>query len=382
MRAALLTNILTPYRVPVYRALAGDDLHWRIFTNAETEFDRSWSVDAFALDVERVASLSIRRSFAFGGRHASQRTTTHLPVGLLASLRRFSPDVVVSAELGPRTALAWLYCRAFGVPLVIWSYHSRASATCGRGLRALRQTLLGAADAVVGMGAQARCVLRDYGVADAKLFDAPNAHHVESLRAALDGAEPDALRNWLVESQGLRTRLALVVGRLVPAKGIGPLLAAWDRVPEAVRAQSSLLFLGDGPLAPAIARAARRRDRGEIVQLPAVAPPEVASFYAAADLLVFPSLGDPWGLVVNEAMACATPVLCSIRAGCCDDLIVAGENGWIVDPTDSSALGEALHKALEHPDREQLGARARQTVAPYTPERLASGIVGARRSGV
>jgi len=118
------------------------------------------------------------------------------------------------------------------------------------------------------------------------------------------------------------------------------------------------------------------------VRVPAVAPLEVANFYAAADVLIFPSLGDPWGLVVNEAMACATPVVCSTRAGCCDDLVVPGENGWAVDPTDPAILGEALHKALEHPDRERLGARAEQTIGPYTPERFATGIVDAARYAI
>jgi glycosyltransferase involved in cell wall biosynthesis len=92
--------------------------------------------------------------------------------------------------------------------------------------------------------------------------------------------------------------------------------------------------------------------------MPAVRPDALAAVYAASDLLVFPSLADPWGLVVNEAMACGLPVLCSQLAGCADDLIAPGETGWLCDPTDPAGLRDALNHALGDPARAELGARA------------------------
>jgi glycosyltransferase involved in cell wall biosynthesis len=385
MRAALLTNILTPYRVPVYRSLArsrtgtgaGATMDWRVLTNAATEFDRGWRVDAEDLDVECVRGVSVQREFAFGGDRARQRVTTHLPLGLPAALRRFAPDVVVSAELGPRTLLAWLYCRTFRIPFVIWSYHSRQSAHCGPVLRRLRRRLVRSADALVGMGVQAREVLRELGAHDGDIFDAPNAHDVEGLRAALDWADPGELRDRLEVEVGLRGNVALVPGRLVAGKGVGPLLDAWDRIPEPVRSQWSLLFLGDGPLAEQVHLAIDARPRGELVCVPAVAPSAMAEFYLLADLVVFPSLGDPWGLVVNEAMACGTPVLCSSRAGCSDDLIRADDNGWIADPAHPEHFAEVLLKALEHPGREALGVAAERSITACSPVRMADGILAA-----
>ena len=81
MRVALLTNILPPYRVPVFRALAATP-GWqlRVLLNARSEFDRSWEVNPDGLDLEIVKSVSLVR----GGR------TLHIPLGLLGALRRFS----------------------------------------------------------------------------------------------------------------------------------------------------------------------------------------------------------------------------------------------------------------------------------------------------
>ena len=373
MRVALLTNILTPYRLPVYRALArrtGE--HWRVLVNARSEFDRDWQVDAADLDVELVRGASFVRGFAFGGAHARQRVTTHLPFGLWPSLLRFRPDVVVSAELGARTGLAWLYCALLRVPLVIWSYHSRASATAPGPLRALRRFLLARAACVVGMGAQARSVLRGLGVADARIVDAPNAHDADGIAAALQTAKPDDVRAEL-RTRGAREHVALVAGRLVEGKGIDALLRGWDALPAELRASWSLVFLGDGPLRDRIRHAADARERGELLHCAAVAPERVVDFYRASDLLVFASLGDPWGLVVNEALACGLPVLCSSRAGCADDLIVVGENGWVADPLAPRAWLDALVGALGA-DHARMADAARRTATRFGPERMAAGI--------
>jgi glycosyltransferase involved in cell wall biosynthesis len=127
-------------------------------------------------------------------------------------------------------------------------------------------------------------------------------------------------------------------------------------------------------------RASARCERGEVLRMPAVQPDELAAYYAASQLLVFPSLGEPWGLVVNEAFACARPVICSSLAGCADDLMRPGENGWVVDPTLPCELAATLREALEHPDLGRLGVEGRRTVDRFGPEPMAAGIRAAVES--
>ncbi len=378
MRIALVTNILPPYRVPVFEALAATP-GWRlrVLVSAENEFDRGWRVRRGGLDVERIPGPALlRRVTTRGPAAAEQLVTLHLPLALPAALARFAPDVVVSGELGPRTALALLSCGLRRVPLVIWSYHSRASASqAGRLRRALWRALLSRADAVVGMGAQAREVLRGLGVPEGRLFDAPNAHDPERLgKAAAALPDREALRAALCAGHGCRERIALVAGRLVPVKGIPQLLQAWDALAPDLRDTSTLLFVGDGPLAERLRREAGARARGEIVPLPAVQPEALARFYVASDLLLFPSLGDTWGLVVNEAMECGLPVLCSRLAGCADDLVREGWNGWLCDPSEPGPFAGALARALATPDLAALGRRARETARRFGPEAMAAGL--------
>lgn len=385
MRVALLTNILTPYRLPVYRELAATP-GWRVRFLLSAESDPTWE-RAFRgahergraeLDVAVVADWSLRRRVRTRGTaDSTQSVTLHVPVGVLRALRRFGPDVVVSAELGARTALAAAYAAIHRVPLVVWSYQARSAASASGWIRrAWRRSLLARAAAVVGMGTQAREVLRSLGVADGAIFDAPNAHDAEAFEQSRSRLVPEAERAALRAALGVRDRVALVAGRLEGAKGIAPLLEAWRALPAEARDGWTLLFVGDGPLVGAVERAAAAAPPGEIARLPAVPAGEMARLYAAADLLVFPSLADPWGLVVNEALACGLPVACSRLAGCADDLVHPGREGWLFDPTDAADFRTALSSALAAPaeERARLGAAGRDTAKRFGPETMADGL--------
>ncbi len=383
MRVALSTNILAPYRVPVFRELAATP-GWqlRVFTNAESEFVRAWRSEAGALDVQRVASLSLPQRFGRGSA-AAQTTTLHLPLGLFSALLRFAPDAIVSGELGPRSCIAAAASAALGVPLVLWAYPSRASAAAaGRVRQRLRRALLRRASAVIGMGQQAREALRALGADDARIFDAPNAHDADGIARALAGREPGALRAALRARCGARERIALVAGRLVPVKGIRELLRAWSAQPPELRAGWSLLFVGDGPEALRVADASVLAQPGEILRLEGAAFDAMPAIYAACDLLVFPTFGDTWGLVVNEAMACGLPVLCSRLAGACDELVSEGSggNGFCTDPREPSELARALREALGAPDLRARGARSRERIASFGPARMAEDMRRAIRS--
>jgi glycosyltransferase involved in cell wall biosynthesis len=160
----------------------------------------------------------------------------------------------------------------------------------------------------------------------------------------------------------------------VPAKGVRPLLAAWRRLSPQRRRDWSLLFVGDGPLTREVREAATALEPGAVVVAGSVPAASVVDFYAAADLLVFPSLGDPWGLVVNEALTCGLPVVCSRLAGCADDLVRSGDNGWIFDPTDQGASVAVLAEALASSRLARLGERARETAKRFGPDVMANGL--------
>jgi len=94
-----------------------------------------------------------------------------------------------------------------------------------------------------------------------------------------------------------------------------------------------------------------------------------------------PTLKDIWGLVVNEAMMCGLPVICSKYAGCCQDLIKQGENGLIVDPENPKELSEAISQLLSKDGNlSRFGRRSREIIKDFTTERTTGGFIRAIES--
>jgi glycosyltransferase involved in cell wall biosynthesis len=176
---------------------------------------------------------------------------------------------------------------------------------------------------------------------------------------------------------GLPRRFFLFSGRLVKEKGIFDLLAAYRALPSVLRREIGLVFVGDGPAYAEL----DRKVSGEpgSIQLAGFAQRErLAAYYALADALIFPTHTDPWGLVVNEAMACGLPVICSEAAGCAEDLVQGCGNGLIVPAGDVARLSAAMAEvAADDELRLRMGECSRERIRNYSPQICAAGIAEA-----
>lgn len=102
---------------------------------------------------------------------------------------------------------------------------------------------------------------------------------------------------------------------------------------------------------------------------------QLTEFFQQADIFLFPTMGDGFGLVILEAMACGTPVISS-RNCAGSDIIIPGTNGFLTDSCDTEALVETIQWCLTH--REELrimGKHARSTAEIYTWENYSKTLV-------
>jgi UDP-glucose:(heptosyl)LPS alpha-1,3-glucosyltransferase len=98
----------------------------------------------------------------------------------------------------------------------------------------------------------------------------------------------------------------------------------------------------------------------------------IDQFFAAADVFIFPTLYEPYGMVISEAMAAGLPVITSHAAGAAE-LIAHGESGWLTaDPWDADQIAEGLRTLTADPGlRQRVGAAARSKIEAYTWDRVA-----------
>lgn len=173
----------------------------------------------------------------------------------------------------------------------------------------------------------------------------------------------------------------LYVGRLAPEKNVVGLVRAWLSYREG-GGTWSLVLAGDGPERATItAELAASPHAADVVLTGLRTASELIPLWAAAACFVLPSTREPWGLVVNEAMAASLPVLVSQRCGAAADLVREGENGFTFDPlagpghpamtsAEPGDLVSLLHRMERLPPltRRRMGARSAELIRDISPE--------------
>ncbi len=136
----------------------------------------------------------------------------------------------------------------------------------------------------------------------------------------------------------------LAVGRLIKKKNYAWLIDAYADYCQLAGTQAwDLILCGDGELHDELRRQVERLSLRQKVIMPGFLKMQnLLPYFAHAGCFVHPSTEEQWGLVINEAIAAALPVLVSKQCGCYEDLVSEGENGFGFDPTDKSTLVSSL----------------------------------------
>ena len=208
------------------------------------------------------------------------------------------------------------------------------------------------------------------------------AHFYDVVDNTSIAAETRALRQSSPQHFGLPSTYFLYVGRLAPEKNIRGLVTAWITYRE-TGGTWPLVLVGDGPEAAALRDLVRASPFADDVYFAGHrSSHELPLFYAFAGCFVLPSTREPWGLVVNEAMAASLPVIVSVHCGCAEDLVDPSANGYLFDPVDPAQLPARLHAigaaAPEH--LEAMGRRSSELISRYSPANF--GLEAARLAAV
>lgn len=352
LRVAVLTNIVPRYRTPVFSKVASDPrFQLCFFVSLSPEYSDPFAREV--LDLRHSKTLNLRLATQTRSEGVVQKERLPLPLGLPFDLARFRPGVIISADMGARSLIAWLVARLLRVPLLIWTEETLAhDAIVGRLQQRLRRFLLPRADGFLAWGKSAFNYLVERGVPESRITYCAQAVNNAEWAARAAAGDSEALRKEL----GTKGRICLAVGRLLPRKGFKEMLAAFGALPSHIKNAHSLVLVGEGPEKESLEKQARELEIDNLFMVGAKSPEELAVYYRAADFMVLPSLTDVWGLVVNEAMACGTPVVSSIHAGVTEELIIDTGIGEPFDPNDQKGFSAVLARWLESPPVIEAGA--------------------------
>jgi glycosyltransferase involved in cell wall biosynthesis len=365
-----LVNFVAPNLLEVFRELSRRFKSFTVVSSVPMEGNRQWKLESEGLEVRIQRTWTITRT----SRHPSgyaEPNYIHIPLDSWSQLRRLKPDVVISLELGARTAFSaayrLLHPSVTHVAAVLASERSEA----GRGLlrRLTRRSLLKRVDAATFNGPSCERYLLSLGADEQRL--APWDYAADPRKA---------YRGPLSESVRSADELHLLtVGQLSERKGVLQAAAALN---EYARSHDQLALtwtlVGDGPLRQEI----EQIDRPENFAIHFAGhcdPEQIREHYRTHDAMLFPTLGDEWGLVVDESLASGLPVIGSCHSQAVETIIHDGQNGFRFDPEGQGSLAEAMTRfqAIDAASRFEMKVKSRQTAQDRTPQTSAAQMVDA-----
>jgi len=337
----------TPYVVARFNAaVERPELDFHAVFSQVREPDRSWDVDESA--------------WKFPARYLGR---IKVPA---KELRRLRPDVFIleydrwNLALGAVIGLAAAQRVAFRV---LPNYDAWSKRTWWRELG--KKVLFTAVDGAKVPGPDGAALASRYGLPRQRATVVTQSIDVAHYGRGRD--MPAAERRRRREALGLSGCVFVYVGRVWAGKGLDELFGGYRKV-RASRADISLLIVGDG--VDFERYAARESATAGIAFAGFVQPADLPQWYALCDVLVFPTHGDPNGLVVEEALAAGLPVIVSDAAG--DIKTRVPESVGRVFPVgDADALARTMAALAEPCVREPMARRAPAWVAWKNDERYA-----------
>lgn len=375
-RLYYLDDIPTPYRLGVHQRIA--ELwpgRFRLAFCAASEPGRTWDLDLGMLDTEILPGFQYRPP-----RQANPMSVKFNPL-VWRSLDAFRPDVVaVSGYVHPTIHLAAAWCRMHRVPYGVSCETSRRDTVMG-GLKARLKKRI-ASSVVRGMafglpvGRDAAQYLELLGAKGAPMFHFPNTPNAAAIAAAAEQTRRSGAEQTLRQAFAIppTSRIILFVGRMIDAKRPMDLLQAFGGL-DSDTLDAALVFVGGGPLLEGL----RQRAAGlaRVVFTDWVKEPErVFELMAISSVFALPSQHEPWGAVVNEAMASGVPVIASDRVGAAMELVDSGTNGLVVPVGDVRGFATAIESLLaDEAHRARLGRAGQATALAHGHEFAAGNLV-------
>jgi glycosyltransferase involved in cell wall biosynthesis len=351
-------NIPAPYMVERFNAVADSGvLDFEAWFNDRLEPDRSWNVN--------------EKEWRFRYRYLPTTTIAgsklHWPIPVLGRM----PDVLVSLYAEPSFLTGWAVAKMRGAKTAFWcqvTFDQWVSRKWWK--EKLKNLIFPQVDVTLGSGEESRQFAIRYGVAEAKalcLRHSIDVHHYSNGHQLYYPVR-DKIRCEL----GVVGSVFIYVGRLWWGKGINYLLEAFDTVQKQSSDEVSLLLVGDGPEDEALKQLCAERGIRNVIFAGFHQKHEMPRFYSAADVFVFPTLGDPYGLVVDEAMASSMPIISTSAAGEIADRVEQGVNGYVVPPSNPQAMAEKMLYLANNPQqRVRMGQISAGKISGHTPEQWA-----------
>lgn len=370
-KVLLVTNIPTPYRIPLLNELHEQlgilGLELKVVFGAFGYARRRWEVDMSECKFEYVVLQDRGINYA-----DPERISFTYPRLYRLTLNE-NPSVIISNGFSIATTKLWVRSFYKRTPYMIWSGAINGEARRGFFLRKLqRKAVISRAIGFIAYGTRAKQYLTSMGAPDDRVTVAIN-----TVNTRFYARVSELFRQKLTYRN--KKRHLLYVGHLSLRKNVVKVLAVTKALSKQ-RHDLKLDIVGDGEDRGRLLRYIEDEDLRDVVRIHGFKQScDVARFLARSDCFLFQTDFDIWGLALVEAMAGGVPSIASVHAGATQDLIEDGATGFAMDFSETEKVADKVNWILENPEAaERIGKRACRFIQEnVTVEKSARGFVRA-----
>jgi glycosyltransferase involved in cell wall biosynthesis len=383
-RLAILASHPIQYFTPIYRILAAHpqlDVEVMFYRDygVRAQFDAQFG-RAIAWDTDQLSGYASRFLFNISPVSNTFNPLHAINPGAFGRLLGGFDALWVNGYMYPSNWLAAAAAKLRNTALLLRSELRIAPDRVGHATDRVREQVIRAwvraSDALLYIGEENRRAYEHYGARPGQLFFTPYSADVASLRAerARANANPGAARGAL----GLPGDKVIVLfaGKLTTRKH--PEAALELAADQELRQHIHLVVAGSGPLQHELEARVRERGMHNVSFLGFVNQRALPAVYAAADIFVMPSAREPWGIVVNEAMAAGVVPIISDAVGAAPDLVIPMRTGIQFRSGDWNAMRDAVSLVVRDGAlRGELAQGATDRAADYDHAAASEGVVRA-----
>ena len=326
-KVVLITNIPSPYRVPLWDELS-KTTDFKTICIAANEKNRTWNI-------EMRSYIEFLKSYHFFFQKRDWALHFSLPFALFYKLLRYSPNVIIIT--GYDSFQYWealLYAKLFRRKTIMWSGSTLLSSRSqNKIVNKVKKFFITSFDSYYTYGTKATEYIESFNVASDKIVTGTNTVDTKYYKTSTSSNHNDVeVINFLY------------VGQLIERKGLKNTIEVFAKINKK---NWKLNIVGTGEQEADLKVLVNRYGLNKKILFAGYKQKsEIIEYYSKANVFLMPSYLEVWGLVLNEALASGLFCLSSKYAGATFDLIDNGKNGFIVDPKDIDDLATKINKTF------------------------------------
>jgi len=357
IKIAVVTNILSPYRIPLFEAMSELVDSLKVFLMVSKEENRHWVLQKSSFQCEILQG--------FHWRPPGYESSIHFNYRVSRALENYNPDIVVSGGFTFANIQAARYCHQRGKSYIGWgevSLRDKSSRSIIRKL--IRYYITKHSSGTIASSTESKQAYLSYG-ADANnvlvsLLPIDVNHYHSSIQKL---QQTSHINDFKRRFPG---KVLLSIGQLIPRKGYQEMLEIYERV-ILTQPDVSLVILGEGPSREKLENIVSGKGLKNVYFEGFIQLDNVPKYMAISDVFVFHTLFDTFGAVLSEAMSAEMVVVSSVHACATGDLVRDGQNGFVFDPLKITEATEIILNilSLDEMVSKKIGAEAYKSVVQY-----------------